>query len=476
MLRRATNCKRNHRPSPRHGQALVFLLLTLVILLFVTLWNFDVHKNLFVKTLNRNGGDAAALAAARWQGTTLNLVGSLNILQALALSIDDDETVASVSNLQARLLYTGPMIALIAAQQAAKNNHLFQNDDFTERLREHAETVRNEYPGEVGPDGEMLFPEPFPDAWAIYAGMLDAIADDGVAAGPDNAAFYADSIDGHMLLLVDFYQAIAGRTWCWFHLNAPGILESYVNYQSWPPLPDITYEPFINSEIFGLGLHKVATPLNRIVETNFINDAAAAIDLPAAVTERGMTNTAIWICYGRHWGNWEAMDIGGDPPFPLTGPLKPKYNYAGADAAIRVESTLKRLTHGQNSDTVYNTLTWTAAAKPFGYLDDETPPNAEHLVIPAFHDIRLIPVDASSAPSGGSFNIGWRRHIEYHLPEYMERGTAGLSPGCWYCQQLRTWERDSFRAAGITWLEHYSDQCLPHGGRGGRGGGRRRGH
>ena len=66
----------------------------------------------------RDAGEAA-LAAARWQGATLNLVGELNLMHALALSAQDSAAVGAITNLQARLCFTGPLTALIAAQVAA---------------------------------------------------------------------------------------------------------------------------------------------------------------------------------------------------------------------------------------------------------------------------------------------------------------------------------------------------------------------
>ena len=215
----------------RSGQTMVFFILVLVILFFIVLWNFDLHKILHVKAVSQNAGDAAALMAARWQGITLNLIGDLNIMHALALSTGDTPAAASITNIQARLCYTGPMIAMMGAQQAAKNNGVYVNDGFTDRLREHARRVRHDYPSRHGPGGSMLFPEPYPGCWTDYADMLDLIVNDGVAAGPDNARLYSDAAGGgHMLLRPDFYEAIAGRSWCWFFRNAPTLLDDYRNF------------------------------------------------------------------------------------------------------------------------------------------------------------------------------------------------------------------------------------------------------
>ena len=53
-----------NRAKRRAGQTMVFLIVVLVILVFVVLWNFDLHKILYVKGITQNAGDSAALAAA----------------------------------------------------------------------------------------------------------------------------------------------------------------------------------------------------------------------------------------------------------------------------------------------------------------------------------------------------------------------------------------------------------------------------
>ena len=275
---------------------------------------------------------------------------------------------------------------------------------------------------------------------------------------------------GHILLRIDFYDAIAGKIWCWFHDNAPHLLEDYTNYHWWPPLPDIPHSEFVNSEIFGLGLAKHVTALSGLVDLDTITAVAKDRNLNTHITN--MSDSATWYCYNENWGPWGAMT----PPFPLTGTLRPQYDYAGADAAVRIETATGRLTPGPRGLSITNVITWSAAAKPFGYLNDEDKPNLFGLVLPAYHEVRLIPVDASSAPSGGSFNLDWRKHIEEHLPDYMETG-PGRSD-CWYCIQLITWEDPAFRQEGADWLKQFGNRCDTGGGGGGgmHGGGTRRGH
>jgi hypothetical protein len=463
-------------PSGRAGQALIFVIMVVVILAFVVLWNFDLHKILYVKFVSQNAGDAAAVAAARWQATTLNLIGDLNVLQAVALTGGDAAGAEAIQELQARLCFVGPVVGLLAAQQAAKNNGVFENPAFTARLRQHATTVATEYPGMTDGSGAILFPEPYPDAWAEYADMLTMVAGNGVAAGPDNARLYTDYSGGHPLLDRDFYDAVAGREWCWFYRHAPDLLEEYSDFRWWPPLPPrLPQTAPINSEFFGLGLARVAVigsvPTVRLADQLRAERGLSGIPIADEIAAA----TSVWYVYDAGaWSSWAAFSAT-NTDFPAAGSLKPQYDYGGADAAVRVEAQAGRLTPGSHS----NTITWTAAAKPFGYLEDGPErPNACGLVLPAYRDVRLIPVDASSAPAAGAFDLRWRDHIENHLPVYLEQGPPGGDPACWYCQQLTLWEDPLFRLSGVEWLRENSDTCLERGGPGGggAGGGTRRGH
>lgn len=458
-------------------------MMALVILFFIAIWVFDLHKIIFVKSVSRNAGDSSALAAARWQGLSLNLIGDLNIMHALALSAGDPATADAIPAMQARLCYAGPMIAFMAAQQAAKNNGVYRNAGFDQLTHEHAEVVRTVYPNQIGPNGQMLFPEPYPGCWQDYANMLDLIADEGIAAGPDNACFYGDLAGGaHYLLMRGFYDAVAGQTWCWFFDHAPHLLEDYVNFFPcwWAPLPPPPpHIQYINSEIFGLGLEKRTTPLETLADAGTLAALAADRQLPGNLTN-GMDQAADWYCYeAGAWAPWTVLAQGGDDPFPLTGPLKSRYNYVGADAVTRVETAFGRLTPGSQGAVLSNTVLWTAAAKPFGYLNEDDTPNSIPLVLPAFHEVRLFPVDAASGAGGGGYDLEWRRHIEEHLPQYMEHGPQ--PSGCWYCQRLQTWENEAFRQAGVAWLATNSWRCTIHpgpggGGGGGQGGGTHHGH
>lgn len=457
------------RPAKRRaGQAMVFMVVILVIVLFLLIWNFDLHKILSVKFVSQNGGDAAALSAARWQAISLNLVGDLNIMQAVAImnslsGAGSPGAAATISDLQAHLCYTGPMTAFMASQQAAKDNGLHDNDDFTAFLRNHANTIRNDYPS--------FITEPYPGSLVEYADMLDAVCDNGIAAGPDNVVFYNDYLGDHMLLNRDFYDAIATKDWCWFFFNAYALLNTYSDYNDWPPLQMISNPNPMNSEIFSLHLSKESYQLDSTEVVNLMNVMQADRGLPGAPINAAAISATIATWYGFD-AQWDQTFRMADSDFPSAAPVKPQHNYVGADVAVRTATTPDTRTPGG----VAHEIKWSAAAKPFSRLTEEDKPNAYGIVLPSFQDVRLIPVDASSAPWGGSFDLAFRNHVEIHLPVYTTTGIASGAPSCWFCQQLTTWEDPVFRADGMIWLALNSAQCLVTGGGGGGGGGSRRGH
>lgn len=452
-------------------------MMVLFILLFVVIWLFDLHKNIYVKSISRNAGDSAALIAGRWQGMTLNLIGDLNIMHAIALSAEDSATAEAIVNMQARLCYAGPMVALMAAQQAAKNNGLYVNPDFSTLMSEHAYEVAHDYPSQSNPEGEPLFPEPYTNCWKEYSEMLYLVARDGVVAGPDNERRYADFAGGHFLLMSEFYDAISqgiSGYWCWFYRHAPNLPAAYTDYTYWPPLPKPPNEMYMNSEIFGLGLNISITSISAEPGKDFFTASAAERQPSGVLNDKGMNTNAIWYSYGSGWSPWTIMH---DTTFPMTGSLKPQYDYVGADAAIRVEASFARLSPLSKNLSQTNTITWTAAAKPFGYLEPDQAPNTYQLVLPAFRAVRLIPMDASTASAAGSYNLAWRRHIDNNLTNYLENGLNGLDPACYYCQMLLRWEDPELRQSGVAWLSTNTWQCtIPGGTSGSRGGGTRRGH
>ena len=461
---------------------MIFLIMVLVILVCVVLFNFDVHKILYIKTSARNAGDAAALAGARWQAITLNLVGELNVAQAVALhetlvrNDNDFSEARAIADLQARLCFVGPMIGLTAAQQAAKNNGVYVNQHFTRELEEHANVVRRQYP--------LIFAAPYANAWEEYADMIATVAGQGVAALPGARSPYVNY--NHLLLQRAFYNAIAISDWCWFYNNARSLLMSYQGWESWPALPPLAQRNLISSEYFALNVMTVPT-LDELADLP--DSQPDVLQQLVQLSNRGLRTDvgavpATWYCYETAaWGGWQDLMVSNsvnNVRFPFVADVKPQYDYAGADASVAILAAAPpTLFNARNYD-----INWSAAAKPLGYLEGPLKPNAYGLVLPAFRDVRLIPVDAAvSQVEENLFDFGasWLEHIVGHLPAYMQHGPAGIrhvAGGCGYCQQLITWENPGFRMTGINWLNNGgSTNCIPSGRGGGGGhGGTRHGH
>ena len=475
------------RRIAKSGQAIIFVMMVLVILVFVALWQFDIHKTLFVKYQSRNGGDSAAVAAARWQAISLNLIGEQNIMQAVYISqgltgnTNAFADASTVGDLEARVAFTGPMVGFLASQEAAKNNGIYANPQYKSDAESHAAEIRAEYMTRY-PDPPYHNDSEPPTAWDDYADMVQEVADLGIAAAPDNARFYSDFKDfNHMLLNPSFYDAIGSLDWCWFFYNAYDLLKSYQSFRDWPALPVYQEPRPASAEYFSLDISRVSrlADVGQIVLTNgtlspqaLVNRIGELANPPTQIDPAVVNVAAHWLFYRDDvWGPWS--DVTGDG-FPFRGSIRPEYNYAGADAAVRIVSSVDRITPGTSTNA---NVTWSAAAKPFGTLEGPVRPNSYGIVLPGFSDVRMIPIDASSAPPGGT-RPEWGIHIHDHLPRYMEMGLAGLDPNCWYCAQLAAWEDPNFRQTGVDWLMQHSKECAvaTHGGGGGGGGGTHRGH
>ena len=448
------------------------MLLLLTAALLVLLVNFDVFFAVARKNDVQNAGDAAALAAARWQATSLNLEGELNILHALALFEGRADAIPGINAMQARLAFTGPLAGLCAAQAAARENHAFDDPEGEPLLREHAASLRSlaGASSAAASAGMEAFPEPWEGAWLDYASMIDAVADGGIAASPGNTRYFG-AAGGHTLADLEFYQAILGRNWCWFFFNAMDLLRSYRSYKDWNPLPEPDERNCANSEIFGLGVLPADVPLKIFTGATspFVPYALLAGNEPFANTNA----FGRWYVYDTsEWGRWTKMDPWGEDMFPAAGRVRPEYDVDGAAAVVRVRGEINPVSPGLYARTV----DWLAAAKPFGYLEDAQgaamPVTAAGgYVLPAFRSVRLVPVDAARGAEFNTADASWVRHMRHHLQPYLDSGVSALDPHCEWCEALALWEEGSFRQSGIDWLELYSGTCRrPSSGPGGSGG------
>jgi hypothetical protein len=150
--------------------------------------------------------------------------------------------------------------------------------------------------------------------------------------------------------------------------------------------------------------------------------------------------------------------------YPEGWKVKDEYNYGGANAAVDCYIDAVNITPNMRVSTDW--IQWRAAAKPFGYLEDPADPEIRRspvhfgLVLPAFHDTRLIH-NAVSTRKNGVNKPGYDEHIYEHLPspEYMDEGVEAIKENkkCYWCKQLIKWEEPNFRQRGLDWLEENAE-------------------
>ncbi len=468
----------------RAGQVAVYLIMILVVVFMLALLNVDSFIAVRGKNRVQNAGDAAALAAARKQGALINEIGRLNFEHLIAAVENDTNLCEEIVLRQRRLALLGPVDALRLANRAALKNGMEVRDEFSQILRDHVRDIRLVYAGGGNGDGEP-YPEPFPGAWTDYATAIENVISEGLATGPDNVEFY-DAAAGHLLLNRQFYHAIAGRDWCWFHFNCVSVLEDYNSYRDWGPLPTRRDNSLDNSEIFSLHLTARKGALTDAFSTDEIK-ALAERYCDRELTDEELAESfvvtnaeQVWFFFDdtawRTWFNGLSLaDDDGGWEFPIVGEVKEEYNVRGCAAICRCVEGVESFALESAAD-----LTWAAAAKPFGTvetLDGETGrvDALNRFVVPCFSDMRLVSLDSVGGENLATADFGWVNHIRRHLGGYLLHGPVHAQ-GCFYCLQLQTWERDSFRRAGVVWLKYNAGQCVRPTGGGGSHGGTSHGH
>ncbi len=456
----------------RGGQIVVYLAFALLAVVCLALLHVDLWMAVSGKNRAQNGGDSAALAAAREQGKVLNAIGRGNLDHIRAGLEHNYAHIDTITNEQAYLALVGPLDGLEAAQNAARANGLEDVDGLKELLLNQAECVRKYFTGKLPPEiAELVDPRLIP----LYCNRLTAIALNGIAAGPDNARFFSFG-GGHLLFSKAFYSAVAGRDWCWFFFNQMALLEGYRSWHDWGPPQGAKLRPFRNSEIFSVGVNPVHTALLDHLAPEDVQFLLKDFGYGSYTLEEiencySLTNRAErWYFFDQsEWGEWSIMSP--EEHFPIYGHVKDEYNVFGASAVCRVE----RRTRASGLTGNEHTYTWSAAAKPFGTVRDSgrrerAITHYDFFVLPGFTDVRLVPVDAASGGALCSADYDWVVHIRDHIPVYLQTGPS--TRNCWYCKVLFRWESEVFRNQGLLWLKFHSDSCKkPIGGHGGGGGG-----
>jgi hypothetical protein len=488
----------------RRAQVALYLLMALVAITFLVLMNVGAYLGVTAKNRAMNAGDAAALAVARHQAHLLSSIADLTVER---LRSDDAEESAELAERQARLCFLGPLEGIRKGNEAARSAGIDLADEEGEAiLREHVIDIRTGYQMDV-----EQYPEPWPGAWQEYAQELELQLAEPLYASPDGIDFI-DAEGGHGIwhkyLDRQFYNAVAGRNWCWFHFNAPGLIDSYNNFRDWAAMPVAGERTRLrrsaNSEIHSLHLEARRGSVLELLAQSLmsgseIDDAGQACRIATNIVA-GLSGKSVdeiarsfvltnrletWYFYGEKWRSWWEMDPGGRWNFPVVGKVKEEYDVRGAAAICRVVREMPRLLAEGGSGRV----SWTAAAKPFAAMENV---DGELDKVTAFGslvagrvdggelfeaaNVRLVAWDAVGGRDDDRPNLEMVPHVRRHLPVYLELGSGSCPADCYFCDQLRAWERESLRSEAQRWLKFNSSSCIRSTSPGYESGGTPHGH
>lgn len=465
--------------NQKSGQAIIFLLVVIVIGLFVVIWNFDLLRITNAKVEVLNATDAAAMAGARWQGVTLNMIGDLNLMQAAYLAIAAEEQrgwiefnvpdeVEELHDLRSRLSFLGPLAAFAIAQQTASDNGAFSDPALAADLYWLAEEFR---------DGEYQEEEPYAGAFEDYADLLERI--------PAVAASFTPILEDDPWMDERFYFAIGqalGGVWCGLE-DYSYELANYQTLDDWPgyspdippfEMLDLKLEVWSSRDEGQMGFRRapptgLSSNLWELGE--FLGfDHRGIFEAAEADPYRSIAGMfpfrpdkdIRWHVFDESWqGQWpkprngqrllEADDEGDDAfRFPLRSAVQDRYNYMGAEAGFSMAVSVHRGILATDDNPLVG-LVYKSKAKPFGFFSGEEmdwPPYYFGLVLPVFTDVRLVHSDIGDHVMSADFF----HHVRDHLESVRERGANGLDPNCRYCQLLGAWESLD-RAAGLRWLQ-----------------------
>ena len=486
----------------RCGQVALYLVLVLVAIAVLMLMNVNAYLAVTAKNRAMNAADAASLAVAGYQGELLGQIGSLNVQHLKVLMpryvTDGSEPrsreerlreAAELVRRQQHLAFIGPLHGITLGNNAAAAKGAIENNEMRSIFTDHISDIRSVYM--TTPD---LYPEPWEGAWEEYAEELETELSQGMTAGPDNADF-RNGYGASYLTGKSFYTAIAGRSWCWFYFNARSLIENYTNYRDWGPLPDGTLPASVNCEIYPLGvklkqssaLDVFANDITLIEELTDmkVNPVKPSGEPPPPLEESLLgVLTEQWMMYdddedGRYWREWWEIDPDGAWKFPVVGKVKSEYNLRGAGAVCRVYVDYTDLLASKEDEVKFTRESvFTSGAKPFGYIEANGRENVLYhhsVVTPVDWQTRLVPVDTIGGKDLSTADATWTKHVREHLPLYLENGPGALG-GCWYCQQLRTWEDESIRAVGRNAVKTGATDCQRSGGTSTERGGTPHGH
>ena len=385
--------KTHANQNQQSGQVLITGVIMLIALLLMLLSLFDVHNLIRAKFKFETAQQSAALAGAKWQKESLNLIGELNILKAcvtllegeknwdIPLPPNDEENaeirkkaiqgrIDQLTEMQTRVSFIGPMIGYGAAQQAAKANGMrtikYGANEGNQALSTYINRLyMRRAAGKIYPVNNYDWFDP-------YLAMVTAIANSGVAVLPNargtgrpavtpselgNTSFYESLLKhkAEIALINNRKKRTVGDQSSWL-----GITRRFVrDYTTWQDqvLGDTRYwdidynmSSFPNeSEIFTLGV-QTGFSADRYwdYEPTFMSGAGNYSANPKYASSAVLPGDMKWFCYddtwypdyyanrftdykSEHFDYWFGGNI-------LRSKVKSKYHYEGTAAYAETAS------------------------------------------------------------------------------------------------------------------------------------------
>lgn len=442
------------RAEGKRGQVAIFLVFILAGLVLLFALNVDVFISSRAKIRIQNAADAGALALARWQGVSLNMIGDLNIAR-LAVVCETDapatDRIAAMDGiavLQRDIALMGPTMGVRAANEFARGNGAANSRDMTEAA-----------------NLLMDFFEP------RYRAMAEEALRGGVAAGVDNAALLKANLEDPRTD-PEFYSAVANS-------DFRRICVRYAyGAHSLPAIPSGTPDPeevalgdgcnacFGSIGIgweYGTGLALGIGALEKYARDCGWRD----VSQEALAANRHLLESRTWCAY--NGGEWRELPKDLEfSRFPWISPVQKRYAITGGGATVRVEGEVA-LTSATGET---NRIAALSAAKALGSVRGRAVTDAglyPALVLPAYSEARLVPFAFGAAT--GRTGLSRLSHVRPLL------GILGRNGGATeYGLLLDRYRSSEFRNAAEQWYSRHGHTdadgcCPPSTGSGEHGGG-----
>jgi hypothetical protein len=438
--------------SSQHGQVMIMALIIMIILLLAIFFIFDIQTFVRAKIKLETSSQAAALTAANWQKNCLNLIGEINLIKASSVLTSDipfpnvapspgltasdiqrmhlRAACNSLTEMQSRIAFIGPLIAYGAAQQAMKNNGVTRVPRYDDMMNDYLVSLNNDDRYRVGVS-EYVNNYKWREA---YIGMISKLKDEGTVLQPNGQFAGLEGINPHWMADLQLWRAILNKNWCQFTLR------SIIKFpdSAWTgPWWKVTYQqsrfPY-ESEIYTLGIDFSSD--DRATFTAVADQASKAGLSPLNISEDKLFDIR-WCKYSSKWfprnsdGSWnydsDAPDVSDESPWHIGGYLRaelsPNVIHGGAFALAACSQQFKPMskfkadvnTPGisyqaqtkniQDSFKKYDSshailkevapdyvqMGGDAVAQPIGKLGDNGAPIESVVILPVFNDAILIP-------------------------------------------------------------------------------------